>query len=846
MKLKLRRTPKFLLILFLMASFVTPLLATTKVLAAGEKYEFGDADKKTIIASGGIFKGNATFTLKSITSDPNNLHYYTDGELTTNDGGCPKRGFVITKNLKNINYAYGNGECDDLDRTISVAAYDGSSGGGDGTVDPNIPPGCPGGPAGPPAPGTICPDPADADTGPKSCEEIGEVLGWILCPIVKLFSNGLNFADTQIQRLLSVDTEKYDNKELKRVWANIRNISTSLLIIVMLVMVIGTAMNFEFVSAYTVKRALPRLAVAAIFMVLSWYICIFAIEVVNALGSGMLGLMTSPLGGAKSVNLASLFQPNAGGAAIQIGTVVFIGAAAATISGALGILASFLGSALLVIGIALLVLIIRQIAIVALVLFAPLAILAWVFPGNDRLWKLWRETFTKLLLMYPIIMALIGAGRIFAFTIGSFQNSAGSFEALANPILKLVAYVVPYLLIPFTFRAAGGVLGNLTGMINDRGKGAFDRLRKGRQTKYERTGRQVLQKRADWQNRLQSASSDRNRNALSRFALRQASRKVGGYNVMAADSARRAGVGKELRDQIDTGRDEEIRALTVDKKAADVGAMLAGPSADGHTYSVNGLRRENSDGTKEYKTLGGAWVSEGAVADGYKRWGNDTYAQQSALSYEMRKASSVTDSQELAKRYSGLAVGGWNMSDNQAGGAWIGAAFENQGTHLEYKHTNWEDGGMSAAKAKTFAEEVYEKKGSYPLAQMHANTIQKLGEAYDIAATDQVNGADTQRMVQAAAETFMSRYGGGGAGDPNDPATIAAAQQAQQAAIAQGANQQQAAAAYQQVVQTNTPGAAHVAEEVRKLAIKSGVYRPLTPPGDVLPQAPSPPIDRQN
>jgi hypothetical protein len=130
--------------------------------------------------------------------------------------------------------------------------------------------------------------------------------------------------------------------------------------------------------------------------------------------------------------------------------------------------------------------------IIVLVLFSPLAILSWIFPNNDKLWKFWWSTFTKLLLMYPIVMALIGAGRIFASVIAT-TSDGGAQGGLLNPMLKLTAYVLPYAFIPFTFKAAGGVFGNLVGMANDRSKGAFDRLRKGRQKSMSQIGHNAAQ-----------------------------------------------------------------------------------------------------------------------------------------------------------------------------------------------------------------------------------------------------------------------------------------------------------------------------------------------------------------
>src|SRR6185436_10887211 len=74
----------------------------------------------------------------------------------------------------------------------------------------------------------------------------------------------------------------------------------------------------------------------------------------------------------------------------------------------------FGGTLLLFAIIGFMVLLLRQLLVVALLLVAPLAILAWIFPGNDKLWKAWWSLFSKLLIMFPLIMGLLGIGRIFA------------------------------------------------------------------------------------------------------------------------------------------------------------------------------------------------------------------------------------------------------------------------------------------------------------------------------------------------------------------------------------------------------------------------------------------------
>lgn len=337
-------------------------------------------------------------------------------------------------------------------------------------------------------------DSGSAGEPAESCENSGGVLAWITCPMIDLISTTFNWVDTQIQALLGVDREKYTDDNMYAVWAGIRNIAFAILIIIMLIMVIGTAVGTQVFDAYTVKRAFPRMVAAILFIAFSWYIVIAMIDLSNIVGNGVLGIMTSPFvedGQVTAPTFASLFQSSVGGggatgaAATAVGFTAIFGLTGAlfVIPGALGILLGWLATALLIIGLAFLVLVLRQMMIIALMIFAPIAILSWIFPGNDKLWKFWWSTFTKLLIMFPMIMALIAAGRIFSFTI------AGTSEGILNFIIKLSAYVIPYLLIPMTFKFAGGMLASISGMANDRSRGVFDRLKKGRQERMSGIGK---------------------------------------------------------------------------------------------------------------------------------------------------------------------------------------------------------------------------------------------------------------------------------------------------------------------------------------------------------------------
>lgn len=324
----------------------------------------------------------------------------------------------------------------------------------------------------------------------NTCESRSGAWGWLLCSGIDLLDGMINWVDNQIQRLLEVNQDRYTNDALKRAWATLRNISYMILIPIMLVMVIGTAIGLETFSAYTVRKALPRMVIAIIFIALSWYICVFMIGMFNAIGSGVVGLVTAPFRAEiaaneidpacadGSLNLTCLFSTDIG---VEGGAGILRGIATtfAQVGLILGLVVFLVWQgAILLLGAvaAFLVLFAREMFILGLMLMAPLAILAWIFPGNDKLWKMWWNSFSKLLMMFPLIMGIIAVGRIFAWIIN--ESPGGALEgSVLHPIMKLTAYLLPYAFIPFTFKMAGGVFANLAGIVNDKDKGLIDRAK---------------------------------------------------------------------------------------------------------------------------------------------------------------------------------------------------------------------------------------------------------------------------------------------------------------------------------------------------------------------------------
>jgi len=197
--------------------------------------------------------------------------------------------------------------------------------------------------------------------------------------------------------------------------------------------------------------------VAAILLQLSWWIFKFAIDVSNDVGTSIANLMFFPFGGTGKFALDNLVA--ATGVAAPSGTVLGASLITACLIAFSGL--TIFGWLLLGLTVALsvftgyLLLIVRQMLIILCMITVPLALVAWILPGTKKYWDLWKDNFTKLLFMFPMIMAMIAAGRIFAL-IGSQQ---GGFTGL---IIVLVGVFGPYFYLPKTFKWGGQAFGALS------------------------------------------------------------------------------------------------------------------------------------------------------------------------------------------------------------------------------------------------------------------------------------------------------------------------------------------------------------------------------------------------
>ena len=314
--------------------------------------------------------------------------------------------------------------------------------------------------------------PAGSDTtqtaDSQTCEANsgGSALAWINCPLLTAASDAITGQDGQggllgyFEDQLSFSVSKdlgptATQNQVKVTWGIFKNIATAILVVVMLIMVYSQATGAGPFEAYTTRKMLPRLVAIAILMQLSWVVLAWVIDIFNDLGTGLADLMYAPFGGSSNLTIFSLLSHAGLG---DTGAVIinWVGIMALLTIGlaALPLVSIFALGAAAALFTAFMVLIFRKVIIILCLITAPIALAAYLLPGANRYWKLWQDNFIKVLAMFPLIVALVAAGRIFAY----ITATAGSNSVLISFIFIIVGFFGPLFLLPKAFKWGGTLM----------------------------------------------------------------------------------------------------------------------------------------------------------------------------------------------------------------------------------------------------------------------------------------------------------------------------------------------------------------------------------------------------
>jgi len=310
-------------------------------------------------------------------------------------------------------------------------------------------------------------------------------LGWIICPIADLMSKINDNVYSLIDGLLSaksstVATTVTNNGSTVEngtytAWKVMRNLANAGFVIAFLVIIFSQITSIG-ISNYGLKKLMPRLIIAAILVNLSYFVAQAAVDLSNILGGGLKNLIS----GSVTIDPTAFSEPTGkilGGTLILTAGVATTIAAAALISGAVGLLIPVLLATVLSLLVTIAILVTRNVLVILLVVVSPLAFLAMLLPNTNNLFKQWRKMFTAMLTLYPMVAVLFGASALASKIILGDSNTATGLDK----IIGLLILAVPLALTPTLLKGSLNAIPMLGNLATKLQTGANSRLKKSTQ-----------------------------------------------------------------------------------------------------------------------------------------------------------------------------------------------------------------------------------------------------------------------------------------------------------------------------------------------------------------------------
>lgn len=409
------------------------------------------------------------------------------------------------------------------------------------------------------------------------CYMNGESLGWVLCPLVQFAGNAMASMYNKIIKnfltiesgLMSQDAEKGGTYMAWQTFVGFANI----IVIVFLLVVIFSQVTGVGIDNYGIKKALPKIIIAAVLINLSFILCQLLVDLSNIVGNSIEGLL-SGIGNdlAKRSQLSQFtgWEYTDGGAfRFILDAAIFTAGAGVVLSvvsafrtgGVFGLLIPLVFGLLIGL-IAILffftLLGIRKAAVITLVAVSPVAFACYTLPNlKKQIFDRWFGLLKTMLLAYPLCGLVIGGANLAS---GILMLTAPKIESnnFLFYFINMLLMVVPFFFLPSLIRKSMGALGTLSQKATSTAR---------------RIGRNTRNRAEDW-NRKRPAIQ--NRNAISeerrnqRWAQRRSDRGVRGPLFRQRQRAEVDRARQILAQQAET---EAMRNVRVDDPNWLAGAM---------------------------------------------------------------------------------------------------------------------------------------------------------------------------------------------------------------------------------------------------------------------------------
>lgn len=368
-----------------------------------------------------------------------------------------------------------------------------------------------------------------------------ETVGWVICPTMRSIAKLADYGFTYMnQDFLKIDYGLAANDSgTYKAWEIMRNIANGLFVVAFMVL-IYSQLTGRSSGGYSIKRLLPRLIIAAVLVNVSYFVCVLLIDVSNLLGGATLDILKG-VAGRIGTSPMPLEKP---ATAFQDGTLSVITSSIMAKTGVAWVLLAPVSAVIISIATicaaGLVLLIMRKTLVAMLILVSPILFVAYLLPNTERFFTQGARLFIQMLLLYPIIALLLGAGQIVSATIASvgtggdtnyrvtgdnYFRMGGSGSAITD-LTASAAAVVPLLGVWFMFKGMNTLMSTAGSrlsatMAGRRGGNSDDK--KARVTGKAHAGAANLKNNAGvgngFGNRRQAFSRNRRRPSLGGSAL---------------------------------------------------------------------------------------------------------------------------------------------------------------------------------------------------------------------------------------------------------------------------------------------------------------------------------------
>ena len=305
---------------------------------------------------------------------------------------------------------------------------------------------------------------------PKNSCGIDGGLGWLICPVMTFVAMINDAAYGAISGFLDIKPtilSSGDNSGAKQGWDFFRNIANAIFALIFLWIIFSQISNVG-VSNYGIKKILPRLIIGALLVNLSYYLCQIFVDLSNILGHTLKDALEAGAGkiGTES-EAAGWISPIAA-------ALVGVGGVAAFAALAIGI--PTLAAGFFAIMTVFIILVVRQAGIILLVAISPVAFAAWLLPNTEDLFKKWMKMFRGLLLVFPIISLLYGAGKLAGAVLAASATVDPNNPDETMHLVALAATTMPLIATPFVLQSSLSSLGSIGAKIGKMSANAHGRF----------------------------------------------------------------------------------------------------------------------------------------------------------------------------------------------------------------------------------------------------------------------------------------------------------------------------------------------------------------------------------